>query len=131
MKHILTLILAAVTLAVTSCSFLTSAAGIAAVENIAVPLATIGLQAAVDKGKLSTGDAVTLQRGLAVVTNQNDSTTVKVFNLAELGLQAAVSKGLVKPGDSVLIQNAAAVIQRAVVTPQTGASKNPVASVKP
>ena len=108
-------------LSLSSCAFLASPAGVA--------LTQLGLNLAVERGKVSQGDVVTIQRGLAIVTNPEDSTVMKVFDLTELGLGDAVRKGKLKTGDSVLIQDAMAIIQRAVVPVQPGA-KQPV-SVNP
>ena len=113
-------------LSLSSCAFLSSQAG----QALIVSLVEIGLKSAVAKGKVSEGDQVTIQKSLAVVTNPNDSTVVKVFTLAELGLKSAVDKGVLKQGDALLIQEASVVIKSAVVTPQEPNAKQPV-KVKP
>jgi hypothetical protein len=109
-------------LSLSSCSFLASQAG----QTLILSLTEIGLKAAVAKGKVSEGDSVTIQKGLAVVTNPNDDTVMKVFTLAELGLKSAVEKGVLKQGDAMLIQEASVIIKSAVVTPQETSSKQPV-----
>lgn len=105
--HILIACLALLTLP--SCSFLSSTTG----RQVVVSLAEIGLKAAVDHGKLSSGDALTISHGVAVVT-EGDTAKTKIIRLGELGLQTAVEKGLVKPGDAVLIHDATAVITQAI-----------------
>jgi hypothetical protein len=109
-----------------SCSFLASAAG----RQMVVSLAELGVQAAVNHGKLSPGDALTINRGVAIVTD-GDTTLTKVVKIGELGLQSAVNSGLVQDGDAVLIKEATAVITKAVEVPVMGpvqvpAAKNPV-----
>lgn len=91
-----------------------------------VALAELGLNVAAAKGKITTGDNVAIQRGLAIVTNPEDPTSVKVFSLAELGLQAAVARGVVKQGDALIIQEGAAIIKNAVIAPQLPSAKQPV-----
>ena len=119
-------------LSLSSCAFLASQAG----QTLILSLAETGLKAAVAKGKVSEGDHVTIQKGLAVVTIPKDETVMKVFTLAELGLKAAVERGVLKPGDALLIQEASVLIKSAVVTPQEPSAKQPVkmlptAAVKP
>jgi hypothetical protein len=97
---------------------------------VTVALADLGLNAAAAKGKISAGDNVAIQRGLAIVTNPADPASVKVFSLAELGLQAAVARGAIKQGDALIIQEGAAIIKNAVVAPQPLEPKQPV-NVKP
>lgn len=89
-------------------------------------LADLGLNAAAAKGKISAGDNVAIQRGLAIITNPADPATLKVFTLAELGLQTAVNKGVIKSGDALLIQEAGVIIKSAVMQPQAPADKQPV-----
>lgn len=72
-------------------------------------LADLGLVGAVAGGVLSPGDAVTIAKGVAVVTSPDDGSS-KVVNLAKLGLATAVAKGAVKPGDVVQITDATAII---------------------
>lgn len=114
---------------------LASCAGMAAfmasnAGQATVSLIDLGLNVAAAKGKISTGDNVAIQRGLAIVTNPADPTSVKVFSLAELGLQAAVARGAIKQGDALIIQEGAAIIKNAVVAPQPLEPKQPV-NVKP
>ncbi|WP_397384722.1 hypothetical protein [Prosthecobacter sp.] len=112
-------------------AFLASNAG-----QATIALADLGLNLAAAKGKITPGDNVAIQRGLAIVTNPADPTSIKVFSLAELGLQTAVNKGVIKQGDALLIQEGAAIIKNAVIAPQLLEAKQPVkvqptASVKP
>jgi|GEM_PF-1777558 len=102
-------------------AFMASPAG-----QATLALADLGLNAAAAKGKISPGDNVAIQRGLAIVTNPADPATLKVFTLAELGLQTAVNKGVIKSGDALLIQEAGVIIKSAVMQPQTPAAKQPV-----
>jgi hypothetical protein len=95
-----------------------------------VALAELGLNVAAAKGKITPGDNVAIQRGLAIVTNPADPTSVKVFSLAELGLQAAVARGVIKQGDALIIQEGAAIIKSAIIIPQPLEAKQPV-NVKP
>jgi hypothetical protein len=106
-------------------AFMASNAGQATVSLI-----DLGLNVAAAKGKISTGDNVAIQRGLAIVTNPADPTSVKVFSLAELGLQAAVARGAIKQGDALIIQEGAAIIKNAIIAPQPLEPKQPV-NVKP
>lgn len=89
-------------------------------KQVELALTDLGLHVAVDAGKLSSGDALTIGNGVAVITS-GDTTISKVAQLTNLGLDAAVSKGLVKPGDSVLIKATTAVITQAIApaTPPT------------
>lgn len=93
----------------TSCAWLQSPEG----KKTIVALSDIGLRAAVEHGKLSPGDVVQVQQGVAVVTD-GTTTMTKIVKLSEIGLSAAVSKGVLKQGDAVLIQEATAVITQAV-----------------
>lgn len=102
-------------------AFMASPAG-----QVTVALADLGLNMAAAKGKISPGDNVAIQRGLAIVTNPADPTSLKVFSLAELGLQTAVSKGVIKQGDALLIQEAGVIIKNAVIAPQLLSAKQPV-----
>lgn len=95
-----------------------------------VALAELGLNVAAAKGKITPGDNVAIQRGLAIVTNPADPTSVKVFSIAELGLQAAVARGAIKQGDALIIQEGAAIIKSAIIAPQPVEAKQPV-NVKP
>ncbi|MFZ2276309.1 MAG: hypothetical protein WAW39_00865 [Prosthecobacter sp.] len=120
---------------------LSSCAGIAAfmaspAGQVTVALADLGLNVAAAKGKIAPGDNVAIQRGLAIVTNPADPTSLKVFSLAELGLSTAVSKGVLKQGDALLIQEAGVIIKSAFLEPQIPSAKQPVkvlptAAVKP
>lgn len=101
-------------------AFMASNAGQATVSLI-----DLGLNVAAAKGKISTGDNVAIQRGLAIVTNPAEPTSVKVFSLAELGLQAAVARGAIKQGDALIIQEGAAIIKTAVIAPQLLEPKQP------
>ena len=111
-------------LSLSSCApfaaFMASPAG-----QVTVALADLGLNVAAAKGKISAGDNVAIQRGLAIVTNPAEPTSVKVFSLAELGLQAAVARGAIKQGDALIIQEGAAIIQSAVIAPQLLEPKQP------
>lgn len=98
--------------ALASCSFFATAAG----QQLIVSLAELGVEAAMAHGKLSTGDALTINKGTAVLTS-GDTTVSKVVSLTSLGLDTAVSKGLLAPGDAVLIKDAGAVITKAIAPP--------------
>lgn len=117
------LMLAGMSLSLCSCQFLASPAGIALLENVFVTLSEAGLQNAMQKGKISSGDTVTIQRGLAIVSKADDPAAVKVYNLAELGLQTAISKYMLKDGDALTVKPEGVVIQRG--SPDT-AAKQPV-----
>lgn len=110
---------------------LSSCAGLAAfmaspAGQVTVALADLGLNVAAAKGKIAPGDNVAIQRGLAIVTNPEDPTSLKVFSLAELGLSTAVSKGVIKQGDALLIQEAGVIIKSAFLEPQIPSAKQPV-----
>lgn len=112
-------------LSLSSCApftaFMASPAG-----QATLALADLGLNVAAAKGKISAGDNVAIQRGLAIVTNPADPTSLKVFSLAELGLNTAVSKGVIKQGDALIIQEAGVIIKNAVIQPQPVEPKQPV-----
>lgn len=78
-------------------------------RQIELSLTKAGLLGAVAAGKLSPGDAVTIAKGVGVLTSAEDGTT-KIVQLEKIGLDTAISKGLVKPGDVVQITEASAVI---------------------
>lgn len=126
MKAIARLSLAALACLLCSCaglvSFFASPAG-----QVVVQLGAIGLEKALEKGKVKEGDRIAIKRGVAIVTSA-DTAKVKTFKLADLGLQAALDHQLVKEGDAILIQEATAIIRSAVI-PVT-AAKAPSAPVQ-
>lgn len=86
----------------------------------AVPLAELGLSAAVAKGVIKPGDAVLVSKGIAVITSE-DSNKTKALKLADIGLDKAVASGRIDPGDKLLIDSATAIISKAPEPP----GKNP------
>lgn len=78
-------------------------------KQIEVGLAQIGLVGAVVGGMVSPGDALTIAKGVAIVTSADDGSS-KVVGLTKLGLDTAVAKGVVKPGDVVTIKEVTATI---------------------
>lgn len=78
-------------------------------KQIEIGLAQIGLVGAVIGGVVSPGDALTIARGVAIVTSADTGST-KTVKLAKLGLDTAVDKGIVKPGDVVTIKEVTATI---------------------
>lgn len=120
--HILIACLALLTLP--SCQTfkkLTAALSTPQAKQTELALAELGLHIAVNAGKLSAGDALSIGNGVAVLTS-GDTTISKVVQLSSIGLDTAATKGLIKPGDSVLIKATTAVITQALApTPLTPA----------
>ncbi len=83
-------------------------------KQIEIGFAQIGLVGAVVGGLVSPGDALTIAKGVAVITSADDGSS-KTLKLTKLGLDTAVSKGIVKPGDVVTIKEVTAVITPAAV----------------
>jgi hypothetical protein len=102
-------------------AFLASPAG-----QVTLSLAELGLEKAVQAGKVTQGQSVAIKQTVAVVTDPNDSTVNKTFKLAELGLKAAADANKIKPGDVLLIQEATAIVKSAVTAPATNGAKQPV-----
>lgn len=99
-------------LTVTSCGTLQklgAALSTPKAKQIEIGLAQIGLVGAVVGGVVSPGDALTIAKGVAIVTSADDGSS-KTVKLAKLGLDTAVSKGIVKPGDVVTINAVTATI---------------------
>lgn len=106
-------------LTVTSCSTmqqLGAALSTPKARQIELGLAQIGLVGAVVGGLVSPGDALTIAKGVAIVTADDGSS--KVVGLTKLGLDTAIAKGVVKQGDVVTIKEATALITPAP-TPAT------------
>lgn len=78
-------------------------------KQIEIGLAQIGLVGAVVGGMVSPGDALTIAKGVAIVTSAGDGSS-KTVKLTKLGLDTAVAKGVVKPGDVVTIKEVTATI---------------------
>ncbi len=90
-------------------------------KQIEVGLADIGLIGAVAGGVLSPGDAVSIAKGVAVITS-SDTSESKIVNLSKLGLDTAVAKGVIKPGDVVQITQSSAIITPAPIPPSNEAA---------
>lgn len=78
-------------------------------KQIEMDLAQIGLVGAVVGGVVSPGDALTIAKGVAIVTSADNGSS-KVVGLTKLGLDTAIAKGVVKPGDVVTINEVTATI---------------------
>lgn len=78
-------------------------------RQVEMDLAQIGLVGAVLGGVVSPGDALTIAKGVAIVTSPDDGSS-KAVGLTKLGLDTAIAKGVVKPGDVVTIKEATATI---------------------
>lgn len=78
-------------------------------KQIEMGFAQIGLVGAVVGGVVSPGDALTIAKGVAIVTSADDGSS-KVVGLTKLGLDTAVAKGVVKQGDVVTINEVTATI---------------------
>lgn len=85
-------------------------------KQIEMGFAQIGLVGAVVGGVVSPGDALTIAKGVAIVTSAEDGSS-KTVKLAKLGLDTAVAKGVVKPGDVVTINEVTATITPAPTVP--------------
>jgi len=85
-------------------------------KQIEIGLAQIGLVGAVVGGVVSPGDALTIAKGVAIVTSADDGSS-KIVGLTKLGLDTAIDKGIVKPGDVVTIKEATATITPAAPAP--------------
>lgn len=99
-------------LTVTSCTTmqqLGAALSTPRAKQIEIGLAQIGLVGAVVGGLVTPGDALTIARGVAIITSADDGSS-RTLKLAKLGLDTAVSKGIVKTGDVVTIKEVTAVI---------------------
>jgi len=92
-------------------------------KAVEVQLANLGIQEAVNLGKLSPGDAVSIGNGIAVVTSGN-STVSKMVQLGEIGLDVAAQKGLVSPGDNLIIKATTAVLTQALAPATPAAATN-------
>ncbi|MEZ5386472.1 MAG: hypothetical protein R3F13_13250 [Prosthecobacter sp.] len=104
-------------------------AALCACENFktaAVPLAELGLEVAVAKGLIKSGDAVLITKSAAIITSDEDATR-KAVSLATLGADAAVASGKLSPGDKLLIDKATAI----VVPAMTEAKNQPSVPVSP
>lgn len=73
------------------------------IQAISVPAAGILSKAAVSQGWVQPGDAITIQRGVAVVVSEDKKET-KLFKLAELGLETALQRGLLNVNDTVTVE---------------------------
>jgi hypothetical protein len=74
----------------------------AKLRSISVPVAGIISKVALDQGWVQSGDEITFQRGIAVVTSTDDRET-KLFKLPEIGLDHALNRGLVSDGDTIKV----------------------------
>jgi hypothetical protein len=74
----------------------------AKLHSISVPVAGIISKVAIDQGWVESGDEISIQRGIAVVTSGDDHET-KLFKLAEIGLDHALNRGLVSDGDTIKV----------------------------
>ncbi len=93
-------------------------------KAVEVQLANLGIQEAVNLGKLSPGDAVSIGNGIAVVTSGN-STVSKMVQLSEIGLDTAAQKGLISPGDNLIIKATTAVLTQALAPTTPAAALTP------
>ena len=82
-------------------------------KQVELALTDLGLHIAVNAGKLSEGDALSIGNGVAVVTS-SDNTISKVVKLSSIGLDVAAQRKLISPGDNLLIKTTTAVITQAL-----------------